>query len=396
VPRLRPSWQPGFLVPVLLAAMLITDVALRLALQTARISYRVWEGTRRFGAEAPFYPNVRYDRPRVYGNLAATGNLREFRQYHRVVFTSDSLGYHNPPDLAARGGVAALLFGRSFSAGTEVNDNETLSAHLTRLSGRPVYNAAPGNPVPTHVAELAGRLGMDGGVVILEHLESTDAPPIESVRARPVSAQCRRLLGPWSTPSACAAFAERARRLRVSPLAVFATRGYRRLQDDRWLPNAAASLVVRERLANGREMLFWPGAERLPPAERRSNAAVVRHATWLAARLALQRRDLLVVLVPEKYTVYGPLLEREGARRAAEETAASLDRLEQQLRERRIPVVNATGPLRAAARTSLAHDTYVYWLDDTHWNAAGVRVTAEAVAPELDRLWARQRRLPPR
>ncbi len=106
--RLRPSWQPGFLVPVVLAAWLAADVGLR-ALPLDRVSYRVWEALRTFGAETPFRPNARYDRPRVYGNLAALGNQPDLREYHRVVFTTDSLGYHNRPELASRGRVSAML-----------------------------------------------------------------------------------------------------------------------------------------------------------------------------------------------------------------------------------------------------------------------------------------------
>ena len=388
MPRLRPSWQPGFLVPALLAATLVTDITLRLTVPLDRVSYRVWEAMRTFGAETPFRPQTHYDRPRVYGNLAATGNQRDLRQYHRIVFTSDSLGYHNPPELAARGGVAAILFGRSFSAGTEVNDGEDLAAQLTRLSGRPVYNAAPGDPAPAVVNDLAERVGMDRGVVIFEHLESSDAPPIDAVRPRGMSGRCRSLLGPWSTPRLCVVLAGRVQRLGISPVAVFATRAYRRLQDGRWLPNAAAENVMRERLANGRDMLVYAHSERLPPAPRRSHATVVRYATWLAARLALQHHKLIVVLVPEKHTVYGPFTQSPVARRAAEETAAALDRVDRALRERGVTVVNATGPLREAARRAMARDDYVYWLDDTHWNAAGVRVTAEAVAPVLDSLLA--------
>src|SRR5919106_7005685 len=98
--RVRVSWQPGFTVPLVISAVFAADVALH-ALPRDRVSYRVWEALRTFGAETPFRPRARYDRPRVYGNLAALGNQIDLRQYHRVVFTTDSLGYHNPPGFAA-------------------------------------------------------------------------------------------------------------------------------------------------------------------------------------------------------------------------------------------------------------------------------------------------------
>ena len=387
--RLRPSLQPGFLVPALLAATLVVDVALRWMVPVDRVSYRVWEAMRAFGAEAPFRAHARYDRPRVYGNLAAIGNVPDLRRYHRIVFTSDSLGYHNAPELAARGGVAALLFGSSFAAGTEVNDDETLAAQLTRLTGSAVYNAAPGDPAPARLEELADRLGMERGVVIYEYVEGSGAPPIDAVPPDAESVRCRAMLGPWSTPAICARLTRLRQRLRISPLAVFAARAHRRVEDDRWLPNRSADRVLRRRLVNGREMLFLAEERGIIAQAQLSEAPVARYAAWLGARLALQHRELLVVLVPQKYTVYGPLLERSGGA-ALPDDGGYVDRLEARLRERGIAVVNVTGPLRDAARTALARDTYVYWLDDTHWNAAGVRVAAEAVAPELGRLWARQ------
>jgi hypothetical protein len=189
-------------------------------------------------------------------------------------------------------------------------------------------------------------------------------------------------------------------RLRVSPLGVFASRVRRRAEDDRWLPNRSAARVLRARLRDGgtrgqggpRELLFL-AEERALARAGRPEAPVVRYAAWLAARLALQQRELLVVIVPQKYTVYAPLLD-EGAGAAPAEGAGEryVDRVEARLRERGIAVVNVTGPLEAAARQALPRSAPVYWRDDTHWNAAGVLAAAQAVAPVLDSLGSLGRR----
>jgi hypothetical protein len=383
--RLRPSWQPGFLVPLIIGGALAADLALRALVPLDRVSYRVWEATRTFGAGTPFRPGLRYDRPRVYGNLAALGNQPDLREYHRVVFTSDTLGYHNPPETAG-GPVAALLFGSSFAAGTETNDTEGLAAELTRLVGRRVFNAAPGDPAPLGVRALARGLGLRRGVVIYEYFEGAGPPPIDALPPDPASVRCRALLGGWSSPRVCGGLTRLLQRVRVSPLQVYASRVYRRLQNERLLPNPAARRVLRARLANGREILFLAEEPALARATRPVEP-VVRALAWLAARLDLLDFDLLVVLVPQKYAVYGPLLADGGEEDGAERYLA---RLESALNARGIATVNVAEPLRTAARAALPYDQYVYWRDDTHWNARGVRVAAAAVAPALARLLGRR------
>jgi hypothetical protein len=377
----RPSWQPGFLVPLVLLAAFAADVALRTQPRD-RVSYRVWEALRTFAAETPFRPAVRYDRARVYGNLAALGNQPDLREYRRTVFSTDSLGYHNPPGAVDGGRVAALLFGSSFAAGAEVSDGEDLAGRLGALTGGVVYNAAPGDPAPARVRALARRVGMEGGVVIYEHFEGADPPPITALPPNPRELRCRRSLGALDGPRTCAVFTWASERLEVSPLAVFADRLHRRVQNDRLLPNTAASHVMRAQLRNGREVLFLAD-ERAIYHRGRSVDAVERYLAWLASRLALQGQGLLVVLAPQKYTVYAPFLAEPDPGPAA--SPARLAELEARLHGRGIAVVNLIEPLRDAARAALERDALIYWRDDTHWNAAGYDVSARVIAPHLVR-----------
>lgn len=375
----RPSWQPGLFVPLVVAATFAADVSLRFVPRDV-VSYRVWEAVRTFRAATPFRPNARYDRPRVYGNLAALGNQPDLREYHRLAFTTDALGYHNPP---TNGRVDALLFGSSFSAGTEISDGEDLASRLGALTGRVVYNAAPGAPDPTRVRTLARELGMDGGLVIYEQFEGTSPPPILASLPDPRELWCHRALGALDAPWTCAAILWAEDRLDVSPLAVFATRLHRRAQNDRLLPNSSASRVIRTRLVTGAEVLFL-GEERDDYHRARPLERAEQYFSWLARRLAVDGRRLVVVLAPTKYTVYAPLLARPDSAEA--ESPASLGDLEARLAARGIPAVNLTEPLRAAARAALAGDSLLYWRDDTHWNAAGTAVAARAVADALARL----------
>ncbi|MGH7645989.1 MAG: hypothetical protein ACREMR_10440, partial [Gemmatimonadales bacterium] len=99
-------------MPATIAAAGLADLVLR-SLPPDRYSFRVWEAMRTRGERSPFRPDWRYHRDDVYGNLAALGNLPGRREYRAQTFTTDALGYHNPPGLADGGAVAAILFGTS-------------------------------------------------------------------------------------------------------------------------------------------------------------------------------------------------------------------------------------------------------------------------------------------
>jgi hypothetical protein len=168
--------------------------------------------------------------------------------------------------------------------------------------------------------------------------------------------------------------------VRVSPVRVITRRLLRRVQDDQWLPNPDRGVVHRGHLPDGREMLFeatdlvWS----LPAAEE---ARVVRYFAWLERRLAREGVALLVVLAPKKYTVYGPLAGPSPGDPDA--GARSLARIAAGLEGAGVQAVDLTPLLRAAARAGLEQGRTVYFLDDTHWNAAGIGVAADAIAPRL-------------
>jgi SGNH hydrolase-like domain, acetyltransferase AlgX len=80
---------------------------------------------------------------------------------------------------------------------------------------------------------------------------------------------------------------------------------------------------------------------------------------------------LIVILVPSKYTVYQPLI-KDAAKTNKRE---ALNELQNELKD--VPVVNTTAALQQAAAAELARGNLLYWRDDTHWNAEGVRVAVE-------------------
>ena len=86
---------------------------------------------------------------------------------------------------------------------------------------------------------------------------------------------------------------------------------------------------------------------------------------------------LLVLLVPDKYVVYHDLLWSTSPHT---ERRQYLDVIEQRLDAANVAVLNLTPRFRKQAEALLARDEYLYWLDDTHWNAEGIREAAQAIA----------------
>jgi hypothetical protein len=97
----------------------------------------------------------------------------------------------------------------------------------------------------------------------------------------------------------------------------------------------------------------------------------------LKAQLQAKGIGLLVLLVPDKYVIYHDLLLSSSPRT---ERQQYLDDVEQRLTSADVPVINLTAQFRARAEALFARDEYLYWLDDSHWNAEGIREAAQAIA----------------
>ncbi len=375
--RKRRRWLTlGTAVPLILAASVAAEIGMR-AVSIERLAFRSTEAMRGpVPGAGPFVSGGRYWNDRAYGDLAALANLRRLRQYRREVFTTDAWGYRNVPAPPAASPPAAILLGDSFGVGAGTEDSQTLPAHLGQLWGRSVYNAS----AMAHLADvkqihtLVRRLEMCGGLVLYQYLERQDLPSPPVKRRRPY-----RLPGS-GTPGGVAGrareiFTAAGRLWDLSRSRILAQRAYRFFQDDRILPNPYARNAVVRRLVNGREMLFLPVELELHRVARPVGAD---YWTWLERELARDGLRLLVLLVPNKYTVYGPLLADPPAQ--GEAGADYLDRLEREILGAGVPVVNLKNSFRVRAARDLPGGSYLYWLDDTHWNGRGMGVAAEEIA----------------
>jgi hypothetical protein len=162
--------------------------------------------------------------------------------------------------------------------------------------------------------------------------------------------------------------------LAYSPLRSFLSRIYRKAEDGKVLPNPSERFVVIGHLSNGDSMLFLDTEVNNFHLTRHDSGAYLSEINDLVQGSG---NKLLVLLVPDKYGVYYPLLsENEHSPQVGE---SSMNRLEDDLNRLGVPVLNLMSPLRSQAAEGLQRREYNYAIDDTHWNRAGIRTAATEV-----------------
>lgn len=355
--KLHRAWQLGFVLPMIIAIAFLADVAMRFT-PIDPYTFRAWEAMTRFPApNALFEANKRYYNARTYGNLAGLGNLPALRQYRSETFSTDAYGFRNPPEASDGRPVSAIIFGDSFVVGNGVNDDQTLSVQLSAATGKTVYNAGGTGASLENIRALARRLKMSQGTIIYAHT---------GLHQLWAGASGWIWLNGLTT---------------VSPLKVASQQAYRTLQNDLLLPNTYTSNVVQARLLNNDVTLFRPQDIRRYYQQQPDDHLINQWAT-LAAELRKDNLDLLILLVPTKYAVYRPLL-KEGQGPEPADGILYLDKIERRVRESGITVVNLTPTFRAAAAAGLDRKEYIYWLDDTHWNADGIALAVVEIKKVL-------------
>jgi hypothetical protein len=383
MPTPAPRASLGTLIPATIALAFLADAALR-PLPRAAVSFRAWEAARTPGGDGPFLPSFTYRNARAYGDLAGLGNLPEAREIHPELFVTDSFGYPNPPGTLDRGPADILLYGSSFSVGAEVPVSAALPAQLARRTGNVVYNAASGDYRLPELLSVARRALKAGGTVMFEYPENRDPPGMLAVIAPRGVAACRQSLRRVDLAALCSRWFPLRRHLEFSPLAVLAQRGRKRLENGRIFPNPYATRVVSRRLSLeegiAADMLFLADdtirVHRPPSLE-----GAARYFHWVRGKVEGAGYRLVVLLVPDKYTVYRRLLV------PPDSTPLPGDRylpdLATRLHADGIPVADLSATFREAATRGLGSGTTIYFRDDTHWNARGIALAADALTAAL-------------
>lgn len=361
-------WSVGHLAPGLIALAVLVDLALRFVPSG-------WIGLDMMGMFAYRLPDEAFARNyraqgRASGDLSSLANLPDRRIYRSVSVRTDAIGFRNA---GAMRDLAGLVVGDSFSNGGSSNDGD-LAAQVGQVTGCRLYNAAGQvkeiqAPAPERLVALANYLKMRGGLVVVERLERLGPPELPEPTA--ASPDFGRVPSVFERTLVWAA---------VSPARLLGEAAFKHLLDDRFLPNGYRRAAIEKTLANGDWMLFY--VDEMKNYERHRPASI-EYWTRLRAGLAPASLRMLVVLVPNKYTVYyRHLLDAAPTVVAPEEY---LTGVEAALVRAGVPVVNLTTALQREAAEALRRGEYLYHRDDTHWNDAGIAVAAREIA----RVWAR-------
>lgn len=356
----------GRVIPIVIAMVAVLDVAAH-ALPAQWVAFRAWEVVTRYPVGAGhFTPNARYDNAHSFGDLSALANRPDWRAYRRETFTVDPDGFRAGPADSARSGYRNILIGDSFAVGSGLADNETLAVELERATGERTFNAGSLPIDLRHLLPLIDRLHITNGVVLYEYLEREDLPASALVYTQP------RI--PYPPLFRLANVTEKTWHgfWAVCPFTIWSQSAYKQLEQHDVLPNNRSASVVDAQLRDGSRLLFLPSEVANFTKPHRFDLSGM-----LTMRDELKRRgiELRLLLVPEKYMVYAPLL----ANPPADPPELYLNAVEQKLRAAGIPVVNALPVFRQAAAERLAAGGRLYLSDDTHWNADGVRLAAAAI-----------------
>jgi hypothetical protein len=364
----------GRVMPALIAAIGLADLITR-GLPVDAFTFRAWEAMIYYRQpDAAFEASHRYDRC-SYGDLSNLANLPKYRTYRRELFTTDKLGFRNPEGLADSGRVKAILIGDSFGAGSGVADEDTLAAQLgTR--GVTTYNVAPMRLDVKGMQAMAARLRMDEGWILFQQVTGLRYAYLASASVTSAAPRER------PSPSFYYRF-ERNLHTPTFPLRIMADRWLKSWQDGRWFSNPYAKSVEVRRLRNHDTMLFFAG-ETIEPTLPRHALDSIETTVALYRGVNEQLRStglrLKVLLVPDRFTAYAHLLETGAWTGGMPPYQQELDR---HLRAAGVPVINLYDVIAAGATAAAENYEYLYWRDDTHWNAAGIRVAAAEIAARL-------------
>ena len=367
--------QLGFLCPAVMAAAAALNFALSFK-SLDWLAFRTWEAAVSVECPSgigPFEPDQVYRKDRAYGDLANIGNMADMRQYRREEFTVDRFGFRNDRPLKDVHPVGFVI-GDSFTAGAGISDDDTLPEQLTRDAGGFFYNAGAVTGDLAKAEVVSSTLHLSKGTVVYELLERTARNGPSSLEAR--KPDCAEQF--WA--SAKVARAATLFASDHSPGVLLSRKFVKAVENDYWQPNPYRLEVARRKLQNGQEVLFYRYDMRPLRDEQKLTTEWRSYFEDLRQRMARRNLQLVVLVVPDKYTVYGPLLEERPGDFGGERLLAAI---EQELRKTDIPVVNLTQKFRAAAAEVLSRNQYIYWRDDTHWNPLGIKLAAASLWSEL-------------
>ena len=348
--------------------------------------------TRSPGRYSPFIPNLNFLNDSWTGETAMTGNLKPTETRPAVHFSTDAWGYRATPGVPPGAKFDLILHdGASFAYGGGLSDNETLPAVVSSTTGLKMYNGGHFFWDPPGVQCLDDLLAKTEGqkpTVVLLEWEQFDHD-LAQLDGRPwrLDGPGKALLGAerYTQLRGDLQFAKRYLNAvwNISPLEVLSIRLFKSLSNDVILPNRYRQAVEARTLPGGQRILFLTDEVRRtmhPPTEK-DVLARAQYFSHYQQLLAARKLDLYVVLLPNKYTLYGTLID--GVSPPIE--PPYLDRLEIAISKTGVKVVNMLPELRRQAAAELASGELSYYREDHHWSPRGVRAVAAALAARYSR-----------
>jgi hypothetical protein len=314
------------------------------------------------------------------GENAVRGNLPPTeRRDTPLRFSTDALGYRRNPDVPPSENADVLIFGGdSFIYGASLSDEETLPAALTRASGLPAYNGGRSHLIPMRLVDLdwlLRRLPRRPRKAVFVHLEQHRRSVAKHGPNRPEGLLDDLRYIRWLISGI----------VDVSPLRNATRRLFRYLADDKLLPNVYGANVEAYTLPDGQAMLFRD-FEMFPARKEQDETEIVGTAEYIVAwARELEARDLEahVLILPSRFTVYGPWLKEDELREGMVQAADDLGELERQLNDRGVRAINGLTVFRSTAADDLRNRTLPFYREDNHWNPDGVARIARVLADSL-------------
>jgi len=305
--------------------------------------------------------NARIEMTTPHGDLKAL-TAADLAQPRKVVFQTDSAGFRNDKDYVAGD---LVLIGDSFVVGMGDSQADTLSTQLTRDHGIPAYNLGHPGDISDYLAVWrAFRRQHPGSVrAALFLFEGNDFEAAYKAAKTEQPSLLARYAGEYY------GFFTGSDLYRVTKsLYARATKA----------GSIAASDSVRiETLAEQKMGLYTPY---IAVSERQQ---LELPAALQADLIALADEVEQIFFIPTNYRVYAKHL---GAPALPDAQWQALSKLCAQQHWR---CTDLTPSMVAAADALLAKGQFIWWLDDTHWNHAGIAAAAAVVAREAGNRAAR-------
>lgn len=299
--------------------------------------------------------NARIEMIAPHGDLKAL-TAADLAQPRKVVFQTDSAGFRNDRDYADGD---LVLIGDSFVVGMGDSQADTLSTQLTRDHGVPAYNLGHPGDISDYLAVWRAFRRQHPGPVraALFLFEGNDF----EAAYKPAKTEQPSLLARYA--GGYYGFFTSSDLYRVTKsLYARATKA----------GSIAASDSVRIETLAGQKMGLYTPYIAVSERQQLELPAALR-----ADLIALAGEVEQVFFIPTNYRVYARHL---GAPALPNAQWQALSKLCSQQHWR---CTDLTPGLVAAADALLAKGQFIWWLDDTHWNRAGIKVAAEVVAEQL-------------